>query len=224
MEKILLVTANINKALEIAQSKGAFTLEQASSIYNNLLYLSKYLENSMKSEQTIQNISHMTPEESADSEAQEYKGVILNEKEQKEIDKRNAIEDLIRQAVESSSEDECDEIAEERPIEEIEETRHFEEECKIEEEVVEEEVVEEEVVEEEVVEEKAVEEKAVEEEVVDVSVVTNNSPNDNHTVSNLENKKIIDIFSKKEIEKRRQLQKPLYSDDESSDDDETITI
>ena len=204
MEKILLVTANINKALEIAQSKGAFTLEQASSIYNNLLYLSKYLENSMKSEQTIQNISHMTPEESADSEAQEYKGVILNEKEQKEIDKRNAIEDLIRQAVESSSEDECDEIAEERPIEEIEETRHFEEECKIEEEVV--------------------EEKAVEEEVVDVSVVTNNSPNDNHTVSNLENKKIIDIFSKKEIEKRRQLQKPLYSDDESSDDDETITI
>ena len=209
MEKILLVTANINKALEIAQSKGAFTLEQASSIYNNLLYLSKYLENSMKSEQTIQNISHMTPEESADSEAQEYKGVILNEKEQKEIDKRNAIEDLIRQAVESSSEDECDEIAEERPIEEIEETRHFEEECKIEEEVVEEEVVEEEV---------------VEEEVVDVSVVTNNSPNDNHTVSNLENKKIIDIFSKKEIEKRRQLQKPLYSDDESSDDDETITI
>ena len=74
------------------------------------------------------------------------------------------------------------------------------------------------------VEEKAVEEKAVEEEVVDVSVVTNNSPNDNHTVSNLENKKIIDIFSKKEIEKRRQLQKPLYSDDESSDDDETITI
>ena len=209
MEKILLVTANINKALEIAQSKGAFTLEQASSIYNNLLYLSKYLENSMKSEQTIQNISHMTPEESADSEAQEYKGVILNEKEQKEIDKRNAIEDLIRQAVESSSEDECDEIAEERPIEEIEETRHFEEECKIEEEVVEEEVVEEEV---------------VEEEVVDVSVVTNNSPNDNHTVSNLESKKIIDIFSKKEIEKRRQLQKPLYSDDESSDDDETITI
>ena len=204
MEKILLVTANINKALEIAQSKGAFTLEQASSIYNNLLYLSKYLENSMKSEQTIQNISHMTPEESADSEAQEYKGVILNEKEQKEIDKRNAIEDLIRQAVESSSEDECDEIAEERPIEEIEETRHFEEECKIEEEVIEEEVVE--------------------EEVVDVSVVTNNSPNDNHTVSNLENKKIIDIFSKKEIEKRRQLQKPLYSDDESSDDDETITI
>ena len=159
MEKILLVTANINKALEIAQSKGAFTLEQASSIYNNLLYLSKYLENSMKSEQTIQNISHMTPEESADSEAQEYKGVILNEKEQKEIDKRNAIEDLIRQAVESSSEDECDEIAEERPIEEIEETRHFEEECKIEEEVVEEEVVEEEVVEEEEVEEKEVEEK-----------------------------------------------------------------
>ena len=210
MESILTVVASINKALEIAQSKGAFTLQQSAATYNNLQTLSKYFEKikqkydqeqaqEQAQEQEIQGISHMTQEEAIDSENQENRGIILNEKEQKEIDKRNAIEDLIRQAVESSSEDECDEIAEERPIEEIEETRHFEEECKIEEEVV-------------------------EEEVVDVSVVTNNSPNDNHTVSNLESKKIIDIFSKKEIEKRRQLQKPLYSDDESSDDDETITI
>ena len=41
---ILTVVASINKALEIAQSKGAFTLQQAAATYNNLQTLSTYLE------------------------------------------------------------------------------------------------------------------------------------------------------------------------------------
>ena len=220
---ILTVVASINKALEIAQSKGAFTLQQAAATYNNLQTLSTYLEKVKQKydqKQEIQGISHMTQEEAADSEIQEDRGVILNEKEQKEIEKINAIEDLIRQAVETSSEEESDEIIEEQPVEdeeveeeveeevveeevEVKETQPFEEECKIEECKIEE---------------------VVEEEVVDVSIVANNSPNDNHIVSNLKSKKPIYVFSKKEQERKRQLQKPIYSEDESSDDDETITI
>ena len=193
MESILTVVASINKALEIAQSKGAFTLQQSAATYNNLQTLSKYFEKikqkydqEQAQEQEIQGISHMTQEEAIDSENQENRGVILNEKEQKEVEKINAIEDLIRQTVEASSEEEeSDEIIEEQAVED---------ECKI------------------------------EEEVVDVSIVANNSPNDNHIVSNLKNKKPIYVFSKKEQERKRQLQKPIYSDDESSDDNEIITI
>ena len=44
MEDILTVVASINKALEIAQSKGAFTLQQAAATYNNLQTLSTYFE------------------------------------------------------------------------------------------------------------------------------------------------------------------------------------
>ena len=208
MESILTVVASINKALEIAQSKGAFTLQQSAATYNNLQTLSKYFEKikqkydqEQAQEQEIQGISHMTQEEAIDSENQENRGIILNEKEQKEIEKINAIEDLIRQAVETSSEEESDEIIEEQAVED--------EEVEVEEEV----------------EEQAVEDECkIEEEVVDVSIVANNSPNDNHIVSNLKNKKPIYVFSKKEQERKRQLQKPIYSDDESSDDNEIITI
>ena len=110
MEDILTVVASINKALEIAQSKGAFTLQQAAATYNNLQTLSTYFEK-VKQEYDQQQqvdlargIPHMTQEEAVDSEMQENRGVILNEKEQKEIEKINAIEDLIRQTVEASSE------------------------------------------------------------------------------------------------------------------------
>ena len=213
MESILTVVASINKALEIAQSKGAFTLQQSAATYNNLQTLSKYFEKikqkydqeqaqEQAQEQEIQGISHMTQEEAIDSENQENRGIILNEKEQKEVEKINAIEDLIRQTVEASSEEEeSDEIIEEQAVED--------EEVEVEEEV----------------EEQAVEDECkIEEEVVDVSIVANNSPNDNHIVSNLKNKKPIYVFSKKEQERKRQLQKPIYSDDESSDDNEIITI
>ena len=205
MESILTVVASINKALEIAQSKGAFTLQQAAATYNNLQTLSTYFEKVKQKydqKQEIQGISHMTQEEAIDSENQENRGVILNEKEQKEVEKINAIEDLIRQTVEASSEEqESDEIIEEQAVED--------EEVEVEEEV----------------EEQAVEDECkIEEEVVDVSIVANNSPNDNHIVSNLKSKKPIYVFSKKEQERKRQLQKPIYSEDESSDDDETITI
>ena len=231
MESILTVVASINKALEIAQSKGAFTLQQSAATYNNLQTLSKYFEKikqkydqeqaqEQAQEQEIQGISHMTQEEAIDSENQENRGIILNEKEQKEVEKINAIEDLIRQTVEASSEEESDEIIEEQAVED--------EEVEVEEEVeeVEEQAVEDEEVEvEEEVEEQAVEDECkIEEEVVDVSIVANNSPNDNHIVSNLKNKKPIYVFSKKEQERKRQLQKPIYSDDESSDDNEIITI
>ena len=100
MESILTVVASINKALEIAQSKGAFTLQQSAATYNNLQTLSKYFEKikqkydqEQAQEQEIQGISHMTQEEAIDSENQENRGVILNEKEQKEVEKINAIED-----------------------------------------------------------------------------------------------------------------------------------
>ena len=125
MESILTVVASINKALEIAQSKGAFTLQQSAATYNNLQTLSKYFEKikqkydqEQAQEQEIQGISHMTQEEAIDSENQENRGVILNEKEQKEVEKINAIEDLIRQTVEASSEEEeSDEIIEEQAVE-----------------------------------------------------------------------------------------------------------
>ena len=235
MESILTVVASINKALEIAQSKGAFTLQQSAATYNNLQTLSKYFEKikqkydqeqaqEQAQEQEIQGISHMTQEEAIDSENQENRGIILNEKEQKEVEKINAIEDLIRQTVEASSEEEeSDEIIEEQAVEdeEVEVEEEVEEVEEVEEQAVEDEEVE---VEEEVEEQAVEDECKIEEEVVDVSIVANNSPNDNHIVSNLKNKKPIYVFSKKEQERKRQLQKPIYSDDESSDDNEIITI
>lgn len=112
LAKILGSLKNINNALEIAQSKGTFTLQQSAIIYKALQDVNEYfsnIQNPMNSFQTqtqTQNITHMTKEEAEHSAAQEERGIVLNEAEQKELQRITEIENQIAKAVETSSESE----------------------------------------------------------------------------------------------------------------------
>ena len=112
LAKVLGSLKNINNALEIAQSKGTFTLQQSAIIYKALQDVNEYfsnIQNPMNSFQTQtqnQNITHMTKEEAEHSAAQEERGIILNEAEQKELQRITEIENQIAKAVETSSESE----------------------------------------------------------------------------------------------------------------------
>ena len=113
LAKILESFKNINNALEIAQSKGAFTLQQSSIIYKALHDVNEYFSNIQTSAESSQTINHMTKEEAEDSAAQEEKGIVLNEAEQKKLRRINEIENQIAQAVETSSESSIEENREE---------------------------------------------------------------------------------------------------------------
>jgi hypothetical protein len=85
LAKVLESFKNINNALNIAQSKGAFTLEQSSIIYKALQDVNEYFVNFKQQQRKIssQEITHMTNEEANNSAAQEERGILLNEEEQK---------------------------------------------------------------------------------------------------------------------------------------------
>ena len=140
---ILGVIKNLQNALEIANKAGAYTLQQASATYENLKMLNKYVEATRgflsKSEPQggfmnlrpghggVMNIPKMTPEEAADSDAQERakremlfnrsddEGDPINlteeqkeqlKKERAELKKIEEMESLIAKAVETSDEEE----------------------------------------------------------------------------------------------------------------------
>ena len=104
---------NINNALNIAQSKGVFSLQQSSIIYKALQDVNAYFENVQQQMKSSQTITRMTQEEAEDSAAQEDGGIVLNEAEQKKLRRITEIEDQIAQAVETSSESSIEENQEE---------------------------------------------------------------------------------------------------------------
>ena len=203
LNQVLESFKNINNALNIAQSKGVFTLEQSSIIYKALQDVNEYFEKAqqhkhMKSSQTI---TRMTKEEAEDSAAQEEKGIVLNEAEQKKLRRINEIENQIAQAVETSSESSIEENQEEyENVDEVVEEDEVED-------VVEEEVEDE--VEEEV-------EDVVEEEVEDVvkEVEPNTLPSNYFT-------KQYQKQRRERLNEENRISNIFYSD---SDDDETIEI
>jgi len=140
---ILDVIKNLQNALEIANKSGAYTLQQASATYENLKMLNKYVESTRKffsqpepqggfmnlrpGQGGVMNIPKMTPEEAADSDAQERakRAMLLNrssdegdpinlteeqkeqlKKERAELKKIEEMENLIAKAVETSDEEE----------------------------------------------------------------------------------------------------------------------
>ena len=147
LNQVLESFKNINNALNIAQSKGVFTLQQSSIIYKALQDVNEYFEKTQQHMKSSQTITRMTKEEAEDSAAQEEKGIVLNEAEQKKLRRINEIENQIAQAVETSSESSIEENQEE-----YENVDEVVEEDEVEEDVVEDEV-EEDVVEDEVKEE-----------------------------------------------------------------------
>ena len=195
LNQVLESFKNINNALNIAQSKGVFTLEQSSIIYKALQDVNEYFEKTQQHMKSSQTITRMTKEEAEDSAAQEEKGIVLNEAEQKKLRRINEIENQIAQAVETSSESSIEENQEE-----------YENVDEVEEEV--EDVVEEEV-EEEV-------EDVVEEEVEDVvkEVEPNTLPSNYFT-------KQYQKQRRERLDEENRISNIFYSD---SDDDETIEI
>lgn len=140
---ILDVIKNLQNALEIANKSGAYTLQQASATYENLKMLNKYVEttrgffsqpepqggfmNLRPGPGGVMNIPKMTPEEAADSDAQERakRAMLFNrsndegdpinlteeqkeqlKKERVELKKIEEMENLIAKAVETSDEEE----------------------------------------------------------------------------------------------------------------------
>ena len=199
LNQVLESFKNINNALNIAQSKGVFTLEQSSIIYKALQDVNEYFEKAQQHMKSSQTITRMTKEEAEDSAAQEEKGIVLNEAEQKKLRRINEIENQIAQAVETSSESSIEENQEE--YENVDE-------------VVEEDEVED-VVEEDVVEEDVVEDE-VEEEVEDVvkEVEPNTLPSNYFT-------KQYQKQRRERLNEENRISNIFYSD---SDDDETIEI
>ena len=149
---ILDVIKNLQNALEIANKSGAYTLQQASATYENLKMLNKYVVstrgffsqpqpepqggfmNLRPGPGGVMNIPKMTPEEAADSDAQERakRAMLLNrssdegdpinlteeqkeqlKKERAELKKIEEMENLIAKAVETSDEEEESEDPEE---------------------------------------------------------------------------------------------------------------
>ena len=122
LNQVLESFKNINNALNIAQSKGVFTLEQSSIIYKALQDVNEYFEKAQQHMKSSQTITRMTKEEAEDSAAQEEKGIVLNEAEQKKLRRINEIENQIAQAVETSSESSIEENQEEyENVDEVEE-------------------------------------------------------------------------------------------------------
>ncbi len=113
LNQVLESFKNINNALNIAQSKGVFTLQQSSIIYKALQDVNEYFEKTQQHMKSSQTITRMTKEEAEDSAAQEEKGIVLNEAEQKKLRRINEIENQIAQAVETSSESSIEENQEE---------------------------------------------------------------------------------------------------------------
>ncbi len=202
LNQVLESFKNINNALNIAQSKGVFTLQQSSIIYKALQDVNEYFEKTQQHMKSSQTITRMTKEEAEDSAAQEEKGIVLNEAEQKKLRRINEIENQIAQAVETSSESSIEENQEE-----YENVDEVVEEDEVEEDVVEEEVEDE--VEEEV-------EDVVEEEVEDVvkEVEPNTLPSNYFT-------KQYQKQRRERLNEENRISNIFYSD---SDDDETIEI
>lgn len=168
---ILDVIKNLQNALEIANKSGAYTLQQASATYENLKMLNKYVEvtrgslgqpepqggfmNLRSGPGGVMNIPKMTPEEAADSDAQERakREMLLNrssdegdpinlteeqkeqlKKERAELKKIEEMENLIAKVVETSDEEEESEDpevykvveSEEEEIKEVEEVEEVE--------------------------------------------------------------------------------------------------
>ena len=129
LNQVLESFKNINNALNIAQSKGVFTLEQSSIIYKALQDVNEYFEKAQQHMKSSQTITRMTKEEAEDSATQEEKGIVLNEAEQKKLRHINEIENQIAQAVETSSEssiegnqeeyENVDEVVEEDEVEDV---------------------------------------------------------------------------------------------------------
>ena len=129
LNQVLESFKNINNALNIAQSKGVFTLEQSSIIYKALQDVNEYFEKTQQHMKSSQTITRMTKEEAEDSAAQEEKGIVLNEAEQKKLRRINEIENQIAQAVETSSESSIEENQEEyENIDEVDEVDEVDEE------------------------------------------------------------------------------------------------
>ena len=196
LNQVLESFKNINNALNIAQSKGVFTLQQSSIIYKALQDVNEYFEKTQQHMKSSQTITRMTKEEAEDSAAQEEKGIVLNEAEQKKLRRINEIENQIAQAVETSSESSIEENQEE--YENVDE-------------VVEEDEVEEDVVEDEV--EEDVVEDEVKEEVED-EVEPNTLPSNYFT-------KQYQKQRRERLNEENRISNIFYSD---SDDDETIEI
>ena len=196
LNQVLESFKNINNALNIAQSKGVFTLQQSSIIYKALQDVNEYFEKTQQHMKSSQTITRMTKEEAEDSAAQEEKGIVLNEAEQKKLRRINEIENQIAQAVETSSESSIEENQEE--YENVDE-------------VVEEDEVEEDVVEDEV--EEDVVEDEVKEEVED-EVEPNTLPSNYFT-------KQYQKQRRERLDEENRISNIFYSD---SDDDETIEI
>jgi len=202
LAKILESFKNINNALEIAQSKGVFTLQQSSIIYKALQDVNVYFENVQQQMKSSQTITRMTHEEAVDSAEQEDRGIVLNEAEQKKLRRITEIEDQIAQAVETSSESSIEENQEEE--------YEYEDEVDVDVDEVEVEVNEVEVTEVEVNEVKAEEDIAIE-----------TTPQEQNTLpSNYFTKQYQKQKNEKQIEEDR-ISNIFYSD---SDDDETIEI
>ena len=200
LAKVLGSLKNINNALEIAQSKGTFTLQQSAIIYKALQDVNEYfsnIQNPMNSFQTQtqnQNITHMTKEEAEHSAAQEERGIILNEAEQKELQRITEIENQIAKAVETSSESEENQDESEDEVEnEVEDEYEDENEDEDEDEV----------------------NKLEEDIVVEVDIQEQNTlPSDYFTKQYQQQKR-------KRIDEEDRVNNTFYSD---SDDDETIEI
>lgn len=161
---ILDVIKNLQNALEIANKSGAYTLQQASATYENLKMLNKYVESTRKffsqpepqggfmnlrpGQGGVMNIPKMTPEEAADSDAQERakRAMLLNrssdegdpinlteeqkeqlKKERAELKKIEEMENLIAKAVETSDEEEESEDPEVYKVVESEEEEEIKE-------------------------------------------------------------------------------------------------
>ncbi len=165
---ILDVIKNLQNALEIANKSGAYTLQQASATYENLKILNKYIEstrgfiaqaghqvqpqggfmNLIPGQGGVMNIPKMTPEEAADSDAQERakRAMLFNrsddegdpinlteeqkeqlKKERVELKKIEEMENLIAKAVETSDEEEENEEPEVYEVVESEEEEEVEE-------------------------------------------------------------------------------------------------